>query len=98
MFYIFRTAFNFYDREAGKSLRLIACDWPEGLSRQELIAFILTAPPEQVFTQTPVHFEAPPDGFTRKASRKCARCGESCSEPFLRVRDGEIVCLDCAEN
>ena len=27
----------------------------------------------------------------------CPRCGEQCREPFLRVSDGEIVCLDCAE-
>ena len=92
-----KTAFNFYDREAGKSLRLIARDWPEGLTRPEMIEFILTAPPEQVFAQTPVHFEAPEDRVARRAAKKCARCGETCSEPFLRVKDGEILCLDCAE-
>jgi formylmethanofuran dehydrogenase subunit E len=27
----------------------------------------------------------------------CPRCGEQCREPFLRVVDGEIICLDCAE-
>ena len=53
---------------------------------------------EAVFAQTPVHFDAPPNTFTRHESRKCPRCGEFCSEPFLRVVDGEIVCLDCAES
>lgn len=92
-----KTAFNFYDRKDGKSLRLIAGDCPAGLSREESIEFILTAPLEEVFSVTLVHFQAPPDNFSRKRSAKCARCGEKYNEPFLRIKDGEIVCLDCAE-
>ena len=92
-----KTAFNFYDRATGKSVRLAAKSWPEGMSRDEMTEFILTAPLDEVFAQTPVHFEAPENRFVRKPSRICSRCGESCSEPFLRVRDGEIVCLDCGE-
>ena len=53
-------AFNFYDRESGRSVRL-AADTPAGLSRDEKRDFILTAPLDKVFTQTPVRFEAPPD-------------------------------------
>ena len=79
------------------SLGRSAKSWPEGLSREELTEFILTAPLDEVFGQTPVHFEAPPDSFVRRPSRVCPRCGESCSEPYLRIMDGEIVCLDCAE-
>lgn len=46
---------------AGKSVRLAAAVMPEGLSRDEKRDFILTAPLDEVFTQTPVRFEAPPD-------------------------------------
>ena len=92
-----KTAFNFYDRSTEKSVRLIAKSWPEDLSREELTEFILTAPLDEVFGQTPVHFDAPPDGFVRRPSRVCTRCGEDCREPFLRVVNGEILCLDCAE-
>ena len=93
-----KTAFNFYDRDTGKSVRLVMSDWPKKSDRKEMAEFILSAPLEQVFAQTPVHFDAPPNTFTRHESRKCPRCGEFCSEPFLRVVDGEIVCLDCAES
>jgi formylmethanofuran dehydrogenase subunit E len=62
-----------------------------------MIEYLLTAPFEQVFDQTEVRFEAPPDTFKRYKTRKCPRCGEDCREPFLRVVGGEIVCLDCAE-
>ena len=54
-------AFNFYDRESGRSVRLAAADTPAVLSRDEKRDFILTAPLDKVFTQTPVRFEAPPD-------------------------------------
>lgn len=54
-------AFNFYDRESGRSVRLAAVDTPEGMSRDEKRDFILTAPLDKVFVQTPVRFEAPPD-------------------------------------
>ena len=92
-----KTAFNFYDRSTGKSVRLAAKSWPENLTRPELAEFILTAPLDEVFTRTDVRFEAPPEGVVMRPQRVCPRCGELCSEPFLRVLDGEIVCLDCAE-
>jgi formylmethanofuran dehydrogenase subunit E len=62
-----------------------------------MIEYLLTAPFEQVFDQTEVRFEAPPDTFKRYKTRKCPHCGEDCREPFLRVLGGEIICLDCAE-
>ena len=92
-----KTAFNFYDREKGRGVRLVLKSQPEGMSREESTEFILTAPFDLVFSRTEVHFETPGDGFRRKPGMICPRCGEQCREPFLRVVDGEIVCLDCAE-
>ena len=93
-----KTAFNFYDRGTGKSVRLAAKDRPKDMSRAEMAEYILSAPLEAVFDQTNVHFEAPEDKDSgRGAPRVCPRCGEKCREDFLRMVDGEIVCLDCAE-
>ena len=92
-----KSAFNFYDRSTGRSVRLVAIERPGNLSREEMAEYILTAPLDDVFDQTPVHFEAPEDRVVSRGGRKCARCGEKCSEAFLRVFDGEIMCLDCAE-
>ncbi len=92
-----KTAFNFYDRARGKSVRLLVKNWPQDLSREETTEFILRAPFEQVFRQSETRFEAPRDSFSRKPGKVCPRCGEECREPFLRVRNGEVVCLDCAE-
>lgn len=91
-----KTAFNFYDRATGKSVRLIAKPWSESLNRDKLTDFILTAPLEMVFAQRDVRFEVPADTFKRHKSVICPRCGETCIEPFLRISDGEIVCLECA--
>ncbi len=92
-----KTAFNFYSRNTGTDVRLLARDWPQGLEKAEMIEFLLTAPLEQVFDLTETRFAPPPDSFTRRPSVKCARCGEACREPFLRIVQGETVCLDCAE-
>lgn len=92
-----KSAFNFYNRKNGTSIRLITKPWPEDMTREETAEFILTAPLEQVFEQTPVHFPVPKDGFRRRKSVVCPRCGEECAELFLRIDDGETVCLDCSE-
>ncbi len=92
-----KTAFNFYDRGKGSSVRLVLKSQPEGLSREEMTEYILTAPAEDVFSRTETRFAAPADRFTRRKNFVCPRCGEQCREPFLRVFEGEIVCLDCAE-
>ena len=92
-----KSAFNFYDRETGRSVRLVVKARPEGMSRDEQKEFFLEAPFDEVFEQTEVRFTAPPDVFKKVKSMKCPRCGEECSEPFLRVVDGELICLDCSE-
>ncbi len=92
-----KTAFNLYDRASGKSVRLLAKPQPAGLSREEKTDFILTAPFDEVFVKTPVRFIAPPDVHVRHEAVKCPLCGEECAEPFLRVKNGVTICLDCAE-
>lgn len=93
-----KSAFNFYNRDTGRSVRLITKPWTGDMTRQERAEFILTAPFDEVFAQTPVRFPAPPDAFRRRESVVCPRCGEECAEAFLRIDDGETVCLDCAES
>ena len=52
------TAFNFYDRNTGKQIRFLYCaEFPEGMSKQEKIDAILTAPLEKVYRITGASFE-----------------------------------------
>lgn len=53
------TAFNFYDRAGGQSVRLFVKPQPEGLGRAEKTELILTAAFDEVFERTPVRFSAP---------------------------------------
>ena len=92
-----KAAFNFFDRDNGNSLRIVTNEMPDGMSREETIEYILTAPAEQVFTETPTHFNAPGNTFNRKSNRRCPICGEECSEPYMSLLDGVLVCPDCFE-
>lgn len=53
------TAFDFYDRADGQSVRLVVKPQPDGLTREEKTEFILTAPFDDVLERTPVRFTAP---------------------------------------
>ena len=90
-----KAAFNFYDRATGKSIRLCAKPLPKGMNKQQMIDFILTAPVEQVFSQTALHFDVPPETFSGKKKAVCSRCGEECGEPYFRIVDGQVLCMDC---
>lgn len=90
-----KAAFNFYDRDNGKGLRLFFLGTPDGMSREDSIEYILTAPAEQVFSQTAPHFEAPEYVFKPQNSVKCAICGESCKENHMTRTPRGLVCPDC---
>lgn len=92
-----KTAFNFYDRESGKSVRLLVKAWPEGMSRDEMKNYILDSPFEEIFAQHETSITPPPDKFKPSGSGKCSICGESCREPYLRILNGEPVCISCEE-
>lgn len=92
-----KSAFNFYDRKSGKSVRLCVQAWPDGMSRNEMKDYILTAPFEKIFTQSETSLPAPPDIYKPVPSGKCSVCGESCKETHLRILNGEPVCPACEE-
>lgn len=88
-----KSAFSFYNED--KALRLVTRDFPKELSRPELIEFILTAPAEELFSQTALRFPRP-EKKERPASALCPVCGEKCNEDKLQLVDGRLVCIDCA--
>lgn len=92
-----KTAFNFYDRHSGKSVRLILKALPDDMSRDEMKIFILEAPFDEVFIRSETSLAAPPDVYKPVGSGKCSLCGESCRETHLRILNGEPVCMTCEE-
>lgn len=52
-------AFNFYDGQTGKSVRLLYKSPNKGLSRPEMTEYILTGPFEELYEQGDVKFPCP---------------------------------------
>ena len=63
--------------------------------REEKIEYFLNGPPEDLYTVGPPRYPLPPTA-PRLNSVFCRICGEAAAEPNLRVREGKMVCLDCA--
>ena len=64
-------------------------------SREEKIDYFLNGPAEALYTAGPARHPLPPEA-PRLNSINCQVCGEAAAEPNLRVRDGRMICLDCA--
>jgi formylmethanofuran dehydrogenase subunit E len=90
-----KQAFSFFNRKTGKSFRMVLKDMEFG-SPEEKRDFMLNAPGEDIFEVNEVPFELPPKANIYR-SQKCFQCGELTAEPWLRVRDGNEICLDCLQ-
>ena len=92
-------AFSFYRRGGAgesehKGIRLVWRFAGPDMPREEKIRYFFSAPWQELYTLTPLAGPLPP--FARiSASLACAACGELTAEPFLRLHEGRLVCLDC---
>lgn len=89
-----KQAFSFFSRKSGKGFRLALRETPP-MERGEKLAYMLAAEPKELFSVRETASGPPPKAMIFR-SAKCAACGEVTAEPWLRVRDGAILCLDCA--
>jgi formylmethanofuran dehydrogenase subunit E len=67
----------------------------DGQSREERTDFFLNGPKERLYSVEAARCPLPPEAAIYP-SINCALCGEHTAEPQLRVRDGQMICLDCA--
>lgn len=88
--------YTFFNRESGRAVRISEHYQSHEPDRQARIREILPAPEETLLTIEPL--DAPPPQRARIFhSLRCALCGETVMETRARVRDGETVCIPCAE-
>lgn len=92
-----KQAFSFYSRKNGKSVRLVLRPRPEGMTREESFAYYQRLEPEELFDVKKAVITLPEKARIFR-SLSCSCCGETASENMMRVRNGEMVCLDCYEN
>ncbi len=90
-----KQAFTFYDRKSGRSFRIVLknMEFPDKESKR---AFMEKASSEEIFDFSEAPFPLPHEARIYQ-SRSCAACGERTAEPWLRVKDGRLLCLDCLE-
>ena len=89
-----KQAFSFYSRKTGESVRLVLKDRPADISKGESMNYYLSQDPKDLFTVKPAR-EMPGEAKIFRSCR-CARCGEMTAENWVRLVDGETLCLDCA--
>lgn len=90
-----KQAFSFFNRKNGGGIRLVLKEAPL-MPREEKLEYMLTVAPGDLFL-----IKEPAFGLPQLAklfnSAKCAVCGETAAEPWLRIRDGNALCQDCSE-
>ncbi len=89
--------FTLYERASGRGLRY---SWRARVKSDEMdrpgkIDFFRHGPREELYDLEPARQPLPPRAPSY-VSHPCGRCGELTAEPNLRVREGRMLCLECA--
>ncbi len=92
-----KSAFSFYSRATGKSVRLALRQKPEHITKAESFAYYQSLAPEEMFdvkeTVLPL-----PEKANLYPSHVCRGCGELTGEKWMVQKGTGWFCLDCAEN
>lgn len=91
-----KQAFSFYNRKNGKSARLVLKPRPEGLSKGQSFGYYQGLEPKDMFDVMAPKLALPKEASIF-ASYNCACCGEKTGANWIRVVDGQMLCIDCCE-
>lgn len=89
-----KQAFSFYERNSGRSVRLVLRALPEFPDRESKFQYLQNAPVADLFDVKEAVLPLP-EPARLFASQPCSRCGELTAESMLRLEQGKPVCLDC---
>ena len=92
-----KSAYSFYNRKNGKSVRLVLRPTPPGMTRAESFAYFQSCQPEEMFEVKETRLRLPEqarlfDSYT------CDCCGETAGANWIRLAGGKKLCLDCYES
>ncbi len=90
-----KSAYSFYDRKSGKSIRLLLKPAPEGMTREKSFDYYQSLAPEDMFEVMPARISLP-EKARMFDSYICECCGEKAGANWIRIQDGKKLCLDCA--
>ena len=92
-----KSAYSFYNRKTGKSVRLVMKPKPEGMTREASFAYYQACKPEEMFDVKETTI-AVPETARLFESYACDCCGETTGANWIRLEGGRKLCLDCYES
>ena len=92
-----KSAYSFYNRKSGKSVRLVLKPKPEGMTREASFAYYQACKPEEMFDVKETTI-AVPETARLFASYTCDCCGEITGANWIRLAGDRKLCLDCYES
>ena len=91
-----KQAFSFYNRKTGASVRLVLKPKPEGMTREESLAYYQSCEPKDMFDVKDATIRLP-EKARLFDSYICDCCGERTASNWVRLAGGRKLCLDCYE-
>ena len=91
-----KSAYSFYNRRTGVSVRLVLKPKPEGMTREESFAYYQSLQPKEMFDvkEATIHL---PEKARLFDSYTCDCCGETAGANWIRLSGSKKLCLDCYE-
>lgn len=92
-----KSAYSFFNRKNGESVRLVLKPTPVGMTREQSFAYLQATTPQELFEvkQTTI---ALPEKARLFTSFVCDCCGEVTGANWIRLSGEQKLCLDCYES
>lgn len=89
-----KSAYSFYNRKSGKSVRLVLKPKPEGMTREQSFGYYQSCDPRDMFEvkETTIRL---PEKARMFDSYVCDCCGETAGSNWIRLAGEKKLCLDC---
>ena len=91
-----KSAYSFYNRKTGESVRLVLKPTPAGMTRAESFAYLQAKTPAELFDVKNTTIRLP-EKARLFDSYACDCCGETTGANWIRLAGGKKLCLDCYE-
>lgn len=92
-----KQAFSFYERNSGKSVRLVLKDRPKNMTREESLAYLQAKDPKELFDIKEATLPLP-ERARLFDSYVCDCCGETTGANWIRLVGDKKLCLDCYQS
>ena len=89
-----KSAYSFYNRSTGKSVRLVLKPSPDGMTKEESFRYFQDREPRELFEAKETTIPLP-EKARLFSSYICHCCGERTGANWIRLVDDKPLCLDC---